>query len=134
VFSDLQSLISSLQSGTQGQITAAAGALQTDSNRVVSARGVVGSQEQSIQGQISRLADEDVATKSLLSNLQDTDFATTVTQYQTLQTSLQGTLEVAAKSQHLAMINMFGLNTTNRRRARKNPPRRAEAARSAARR
>ena len=56
----------------------------------------------------NQLADENLATKSLLSNLQDTDFTTAVTRFQTLQTSLQANYQLAAKLQHMSLLDFLG--------------------------
>jgi flagellin-like hook-associated protein FlgL len=43
-----------------------------------------------------------------MSQLSDTDFTAAITKFQTLQTSLQATLETAAKTLNLSLLDFLG--------------------------
>jgi flagellin-like hook-associated protein FlgL len=107
IFSDLANLRDALQSGNQTAITAAGGALQTDYSQVVTARGANGARLQAITSRQNNISDENIATTTLLSSLQDADYATAVTQFQTLQNSLQASLETTAKVLNLSLLNFL---------------------------
>ncbi len=107
IFSNLAKLRDSLQSGDQAAITAAASGLQDDYNRTVLTRGEAGARLQGLQSRQTRLEDENVATKSLLSSLQDVDFTDAVTRFQTLQTALQASLQANAKILNLSLMDFL---------------------------
>jgi len=107
VFSDLGDLISSLQTNNQAGITAAGAALQKDLNNVVQINGQVGAQVQNLQAQQSDVANQTTATQTLISNLQDADYAATVTRFQTLQTTLQASLQSTAISLSMTLLNFL---------------------------
>jgi flagellar hook-associated protein 3 FlgL len=107
LFTDLQALSSALESGDTNAITAAGSNLQTDYNQITDAQGVAGAQAQNLGNRSSQIQSENTATQTLLSNIQDTNMTTAVTQFQQLQTSLQGTLETTALSQELSLLNFL---------------------------
>jgi flagellin-like hook-associated protein FlgL len=108
IFGDLKKLQQSLQSSNTQGITQAAQSLQADYSRVVVSRGVNGAQLKEVQTRQSQLDDSNVATQSFLSDLQDTDFATAITKFQTLQTALQANYQTAAKVMHLSLLDFLG--------------------------
>ncbi|HEY8668906.1 MAG TPA: flagellar hook-associated protein FlgL [Tepidisphaeraceae bacterium] len=107
MFSNIGKLRDALQQGDQQAITAAAEGLQADYNRVVQIRGQTGAQVQDLQSRQNRLEDENVATKSLLSSLEDTDFTDAITRFQTLQTSLQATLQTSGKILNMSLLDFL---------------------------
>lgn len=107
VFSDLQKLISSLQTGDQQGITAAGAALKSDQDQVVKVRAVAGAQVQNFTSRQTQLDNENLATQTLLSNLQDTDFTSTISKFQTLQTALQASLQTTAKITNLSLLDFL---------------------------
>jgi flagellar hook-associated protein 3 FlgL len=108
IFANLAKLRDALQSGDQQAITESAQGLQADYTRVVSVRGQTGSQVKEIEDRQGRLDDENIATKSLLSNLQDTDFTEAITRFQSLQTSLQAGYLMTSKVLHLSLMDFLG--------------------------
>lgn len=108
LFGDLQKLRDSLQKNDTQGITAAAQLVQTDYSRVSVSRGVNGARLKDFQNRQTQLADENVATQSFLSDLQDTDFTTAITKFQTLQTALQANYSIAAKTMNLSLLNFLG--------------------------
>jgi flagellar hook-associated protein 3 FlgL len=108
VFTDLQKLRDSLRSNDTAGITTASEGLKTDSGNVIQFRGTTGAKVQELTTRSNRIADENVATQALLSQLQDADMTTTITQFQTLQNSLQATLETTAKTLNLSLLDYLG--------------------------
>lgn len=108
VFGDLAKLRDALNSNDQAGITAAAQALQTDQTRVVTIRGTNGAAVQEVQNRQTSLQGQNVATQALLSQIQDTDFPSTIEKFTTLQTALQASLETASKSLQLSLLNFLG--------------------------
>lgn len=108
VFTDLQKLRDALRGNDPAGITAAAQGLTADSTQVNQVRGRTGALEQELQGQSSRLSDENTATQALLSQVQDVDYPTAITQFQALQTSLQAALQSSALTLNLSLMNYLG--------------------------
>jgi flagellin-like hook-associated protein FlgL len=105
IFSDLQALSTALQTNNTNGITAAAAALTTDSTKVSDANATVGAQVQQLTNRSSDLSSQTLANQTLLSQFQDVNYTTAVTQYQTLQNSLQASLEVTSKSLSMSLLN-----------------------------
>ncbi|HWE04356.1 MAG TPA: hypothetical protein VG326_18270 [Tepidisphaeraceae bacterium] len=108
VFTDLANLRDALNSGDQAKITLAAQGLQNDYNKIVQARGAAGAQVQELQSRQDQITTENTATQSLMSQLSDTDFTAAITQFQTLQTALQATLETSARTLNESLLNFLG--------------------------
>jgi flagellar hook-associated protein 3 FlgL len=108
IFSDLQNLQNALNSNDQAAITTAGAALQNDYNQVVSARGANGAQLQAITSRQGNITAGNLATTTLLSSLQDADYTTAVTQFQTIQTQLQASLLTASKVLRMSLLNFLG--------------------------
>ncbi|MDP9172280.1 MAG: flagellar hook-associated protein FlgL [Planctomycetota bacterium] len=104
---NLNSLVTALQSGTQAQITAASEGIQADLERVTGIQGQTGAVEQELQNRQTQMDQENTATKALVSKLQDTDFTTAITQFQTLQTALQANYQTAAKQLNLSLLDFL---------------------------
>jgi flagellar hook-associated protein 3 FlgL len=107
IFNDLQNLINGLNSNNQGAITAAGTGITNDTNNVIEIRGQTGAAEQELASRQTQLTQEGTATQTLIASLQDTDIATTVTQFQTLQTSLQASLEATAQTLNLSLMDFL---------------------------
>jgi flagellar hook-associated protein 3 FlgL len=108
VFSDLTNLSNALTSGNQAQITLAAQGLQNDYNQIVQTRALAGAQVDAMQSRQDQITTQNTATQALMSQLSDTDFATAISKFQTLQTSLQATLETAARTLQLSLVDFLG--------------------------
>ncbi len=108
IFASLGKLQAALQANNQTAITEAAQSLKVDHDRVVVMRGQTGARVKELESRQTRLDDENVATKSLLSNLQDTDFTTAVTRFQTLQNALQANYQMTAKVLHMSLLDFLG--------------------------
>ena len=62
---------------------------------------------QELESRQNRLADQNLATQSLLSSLQDTDFTEAISRFQTLQTSLQASLQTGASMLNLSLLDFL---------------------------
>lgn len=108
VFSHLNRLRDALRSNDQTAITEAAAALKADYDRVVRVRGETGARVQEIESRQERLEDQNIATKALLSSLEDTDFTEAVARFQTLQTALQASLQTSARIMDMSLLDFLG--------------------------
>src|SRR6266850_1722363 len=74
IFGNLGKLRAALLGNDQTGITQSAEALQNDLNRIIRFNGQVGAQVKEFEARQNRLADQNVATNAMLSELEDTDF------------------------------------------------------------
>lgn len=107
IFGNLQALRKAMLAGDQNAISAAADALDKDWSRVSRIQGQMGARVQEIKSRQSRLEDENVSTTAMLSQLQDVDFTEAITRYQSLQTSLQATLQANGKTLDLSLLDFL---------------------------
>jgi flagellar hook-associated protein 3 FlgL len=99
--------MTALQSGNAQGITAAGQGIQTDINRVIDLNGQTGAYEQELTSQKTDLQQQNTATQSLISQLQDVDMAKAISQYQLLQTALEASLETTADSLQISLLNFL---------------------------
>jgi len=105
LFANLKSLISSLESSDQASITSAAEGLTGDYDRVVRIRGETGARVQEIESRQNRMEDQNIATKALLSSLEDVDMAEAITRFQTLQTALEAVLATTGRTLGTSLLD-----------------------------
>jgi flagellin-like hook-associated protein FlgL len=108
IFGNLQALMNSLQSGSQGVITSAGQGIQNDINRVIQLRGQTGAAEQELTHRQTDIQQQNTATQSLLSQLKDVNMTQAISQFQTLQTALQATEITVAQSNQISLLNFIG--------------------------
>lgn len=108
IFSHVAKLRDALRNNDQTGITAAAEGLKEDYDRTVRVRGQTGARIQEIESRSQRLDDQSLATKTLLSQLEDTDFTDAVSRFQTLQTALQASLQTSARILDLSLLDFLG--------------------------
>jgi flagellar hook-associated protein 3 len=108
LFTDLANLRDALNSNNQTAITAAAQAIQADGQQITDVRGQNGANLQEVQSRTDSIQNQQISLKAMISQLQDADYATTITQFQTLQTSLQATLMTAARTMQLSLLDFLG--------------------------
>jgi flagellar hook-associated protein 3 FlgL len=108
VFSHLAKLRDSLLTSDQRGITEAAEGLTEDFDRIVRVRGEAGARVQELESRQERMEDQNVATRALLSSLEDTDFTEAVARFQTLQTSLQAGLQTSATMLQMSLLDFLG--------------------------
>jgi len=107
IFGNLQALMTALQSGNAQAITAAGQGIQSDINRVIELHGQTGAYEQQLTNQQTDLQQQNTATQTLMSQLKDVDMTKAISQFQTLQTALEASLETAASSLQISLINFL---------------------------
>jgi flagellar hook-associated protein 3 FlgL len=108
IFANIKKLQAALQSNDQTAITASAEGLQSDYDRVARIRGVTGARVQELESRQDRLGDQNVATKALLSQLEDTDFTEAITKFQTLQTSLEASMRTSSSLLQQSLLDFLG--------------------------
>lgn len=107
VFADLIRLRSALRNNDQNEITRASEHLDEDLTRVIRIRGEVGARVQAFEARRETLADQNVATKAMLSELEDTDFTDAIVRFQTLQTSLQASMQAAGQTLNMSLMDFL---------------------------
>jgi flagellar hook-associated protein 3 len=107
IFSNIMKLRDALENNDQNGITAAAQGLQDDLSRTTTIHGQVGAKEQELSSTQTQLDTENLATQSLLSSITDTNFTTAITQFQTLQTALQASLQTAGKTLNESLLDFL---------------------------
>jgi len=107
IFSDLASLRNALNNNDIGGITTAAQGLAADQQQVIDVRGQAGSTSQALASTQDQLTAQGTATTTLISNLQDTDLATAITNLTTLQTTLEASMEAASRTLGLNLMDFL---------------------------
>ncbi len=105
VFNLLLQLQTALQSSNNQALTNLQPKLQQELTRVSTVQGSVGSQQQLLSQVQSQAATNQTSLQSSLSNFQDVDLASAITQLTQIQTSLQATLQTAASSMQLSIFS-----------------------------
>ena len=108
VFANLGRLRDALHANDQQGITRAAEGLAGDYARTTRIRGETGARVQSLEARQGRLEDLDVATKALLSTLSEVDMTEAISRFQTLQTSLQASMQTGASILNLSLLDFLG--------------------------
>jgi flagellar hook-associated protein 3 FlgL len=107
IFADLTALQTALQQNDTQGITAAAQKLATDATQVSNVQGTAGAQAKAMQNQQSDLSAQNTSLQTMLSNVQEVNYTTAVSQFQELQTSLQAALEAAGQTIHESLLNFL---------------------------
>ena len=108
VFASLGRLRDALRANDQQGITASAEGLAADYARAARVRGETGARVQSMEARQGRLEDQDVATKALLANLAEVDLTEAISRFQTLQTSLQASMQTSASILNMSLLDFLG--------------------------
>jgi len=104
----LSKLRDALLTSDQRRITTASEGLESDLSRLTQVRGQVGARIQDMESRLNRLQEQDLATRTLLSSLEDTDYADAITRFQTLQTALQANLQTTGRLLNLSLLDFLG--------------------------
>jgi flagellar hook-associated protein 3 FlgL len=107
IFANLSALRDALKSNDQKAITAAGEGLKQDYDRVVQVRGETGARVQELDARSERLEDQNIATRGLLSSIEDTDYTSAIAKFQTLQTALQANLATAGRVMNLSLLDFL---------------------------
>lgn len=108
IFANIIRLRNALRNNDQTEITRSSEHLDEDLDRVIRIRGEVGARVQAFEARSESLADQNVATKAMLSELEDTDFTDAIVKFQTLQTSLQASMQAAGQTLNLSLMDYLG--------------------------
>ncbi len=108
VFTALYQLRSALQSGDTRQITAAGGRIEGQITAVNNILGEVGSRARAMTQRRDRTQDAVDATRKVLSELRDLDYAEAVTRFQQAQLALQANLMTSSKTMSLSLLDFLG--------------------------
>ncbi|MDQ3439467.1 MAG: hypothetical protein M3478_03860 [Planctomycetota bacterium] len=107
VFSHLSALLKSLHESDQLAITDAAAGIKADLTNLTTVRGETGARVQELESRQNRLEDENLATKSLLANLEEVDMTEAISRFQTLQTQLQASMLTTSKLMNLSLLDFL---------------------------
>lgn len=105
VFDSLLRLADAFEKNDQSGITSAAEALKDDLDRVVRVRGETGALVKEMEARSDALEDQNLVTKSLLSDIMDTDYSSAIAKYQLLQTVLQANYQTTSTLSQLSLID-----------------------------
>ena len=108
IFAHVIRLRNALRTNNQTEITKASEHLDEDLGRVIRIRGEVGARVQAFEARSESLADQNVTTRAMLSELEDTDFTDAIIRFQTLQTSLQASMQAAGQTLNLSLMDFLG--------------------------
>jgi flagellar hook-associated protein 3 FlgL len=104
----LAKLREALQSSDISGITDAAEGIKADYDRVVNVRGETGARVQELEARQQGLDGQNIATQSLLSQVEDTNYTEAIARFSALQTSLQASLQTASKVMNLSLLDFLG--------------------------
>ncbi len=107
LFSNIAKLRDALQTGDQKAITEASEGLERDYQRLVNLRGQTGARVQELEARTERLEEQNLATRGMLSLLEDADYTDAITRFQTLQLSLQATLQTNGRVLNLSLLDFL---------------------------
>jgi flagellar hook-associated protein 3 FlgL len=105
IFADLSQLQTALETNDTAGITAAATKLANDATQVTSVQGAAGARADAMTNRQTQLSNQNTSLQSMLSNVQDVDYTTAITQFQELQTSLQAALAAASQTINESLLN-----------------------------
>jgi flagellin-like hook-associated protein FlgL len=108
IFAQIIRLRNALRNDDQNEITKASENMDGDLERVIRIRGEVGARVQAFEARSESLADQNVTTRAMLSDLEDTDFTDAIIKFQTLQTSLQASMQAAGQTLNLSLMDFLG--------------------------
>jgi flagellin-like hook-associated protein FlgL len=108
LFHNIARLRDALLSGDQRGITEASEGLEQDYQRIVNLRGQTGARVQELEARTERLEEQNLATRGMLSLLEDADYTDAITRFQTLQMSLQATLQTNGRVLNLSLLDFLG--------------------------
>ncbi len=104
VISLLATLHKALVDNDQATLNRLSGQLDTEAKRVVVLRGEVGTRQQVMTDATNHLEDAQISLKQSISELFETDFALTVTQFLQQQQALQGAMQVSSEALKLSIL------------------------------
>lgn len=107
VFGHLRQLINALDSGDIHSAEQAIGDMETDESKVVRERAGAGGRLREMESRLERMEDDNLVTRDMLSRIEDTDFASAVLEFQTLQTGLQASLQTTGQLLGMSLFDFL---------------------------
>ncbi len=107
VFSALYRLRDALMADDSSEITEAGSQINDVQTHVISEAGQVGARSRSMRARMEQTEDAVVATKVMLSGLEDVDFIEAVTKFQQAQTALQASLLSTSQTLNLSLMDFL---------------------------
>lgn len=107
IFSNLIDLRTSLDANDERGIVVAAQRLESDDNRLVSARAVVGGRARRVDDATTRAEDDLVLDETIRSGIEDLDFTEAATRLSALQLAQQAAYAATARTQGLTLLNFL---------------------------
>lgn len=107
LFTHLIMLRNGLRSNNEDLITRAGSHLREDLQRVTTARARTGVRTNRIMEQVERLENKKLQTKTMLSDLRDTDYAKAVSRFRRLQQQLKASLLVGRQTMRLTLLDFL---------------------------
>ncbi len=101
----LVTLQRALATNDQSTLNRLSGQLDAETKRVAVVRADVGTRQKLLTDVDNHLQDAQISLKQTISELFDTDFATTVTEFLQRQQSLQGAMQVSSEALKLSILN-----------------------------
>jgi flagellar hook-associated protein 3 FlgL len=105
IFTYLSDLSQALKSNNTQGIQTAAASIQEYMDKLNITRGKVAYQAESLKSQETRMTDAITTTKTLISNLKDVDYIDSITQYKTLETTLNASLQTGSKILQMSLLD-----------------------------
>jgi flagellin-like hook-associated protein FlgL len=97
----------SLKANDSSGITFAGSGLEKDLDELIQARGSVSTQAKQIEDAKAQSKDRELAEKSMLSKIKDTNMTEAVTQFQQLQQQLRASLQVSGQTSQQTLLNFL---------------------------
>ena len=107
VFSILIKLRDALRAGDTGEISAAAGELDTFQDQINQSRGLVGGTSQGLERRFNHTETAILETQARLSELVDLDYAQAITQFTQIQTAYQASLATGSRLLSLSFLDFL---------------------------
>ncbi len=107
VFSDLIDLREALDTDDERGIVVAAGRLESDEGRLITARAVAGGRAQRVEDARARVEDRALVDETIRSGLEDLDFTEAATRYSFLQLAQNAAYAATAQTQGLSLLSFL---------------------------
>jgi flagellar hook-associated protein 3 FlgL len=107
LFTHMMDLRQALRDDDTDGITFAGENLETDLSKVIEARGAVSTQAKQIEQAKTRSEDREVAEKTMLSKIEDTNMTEAITQFMQLQQQMQASLRVSGQNMQTSLLDFL---------------------------
>lgn len=107
VFASLLALANAMRDDDQSGMTKAAERLAADLQNIIRVHGETGARLQEIENRLGALDEQNLVTAQLLSDIEDVDYAEAISRFQTLQTTMQASLQTASTTLNLSLMDFL---------------------------